>query len=534
MKLEEYKRADAPLPETYQAWQVFGAGIENVGRDGKPVTVPMREPEANEVLVRVDALGLCLSDIKIIKLGNEHPRLRGRDLATDPTVLGHEAAVTIVKVGDQWKSQFTPGDRYIVQADIYYKGFNYAFGYLIPGGLAQYAFLDERALAGDEGCYLLPVKPETGYSQSALSEPWACVEMSYCLSERLMPEDGEMLIVSDDAAEWRLANPAATIVPRSLEGLDDEKFDDIVLPAPTPALVTALAPRLRKNGVMYLLGTPAESGAASVDIGRMHYEGVHIIGGAETVPDVANANERTDLLPGGAALFIGAGGPMGQMHVQRAIELANASSLVVVTDLDRARLDHIESRFAELAQRRNVALKTFAPSQFDSQDAMDAHIRSLSPQGYDDVCVLAPVPRLVQSALAFAANNAIVNVFAGMAVGTIGDVTIDHLCRGVKILGSSGSRISDLRRILSMVEAGELNTNLSVAAVGGLSSARTGLEGVRDAKYPGKVVIYPQVLDLPIMSLDEIAEKLPEVGAKLGDKNAWTKEAEAAFLEKYL
>ena len=77
----------------------------------------LREPKDNEILLRVDALGLCLSDIKIIKQGGDHPRLRGRDLA-----------------------------------DIYYEGVNFAFGYMIPGGLAQYSYLDERALDGDEGC----------------------------------------------------------------------------------------------------------------------------------------------------------------------------------------------------------------------------------------------------------------------------------------------------------------------------------------------------------------------------------------------
>ena len=94
-KLENYKKAEAPLPQTYQAWQVFGAGLENVGRDGKPVTVPLREPKDDEVLVRVDALGLCLSDMKIIAQGGNHPRLRGRDLANDPTVLGHECACVL-------------------------------------------------------------------------------------------------------------------------------------------------------------------------------------------------------------------------------------------------------------------------------------------------------------------------------------------------------------------------------------------------------------------------------------------------------
>ena len=116
-KIDDYRNAKQPLPKQYRAWQVFGAGFENVGRDGKPTTIEMREPEDNEILIRVDVLGLCLSDIKIINQGSKHPRLRGRDLASDPTVLGHECSATVVAVGESWKDTFKIGQRYIVQAD---------------------------------------------------------------------------------------------------------------------------------------------------------------------------------------------------------------------------------------------------------------------------------------------------------------------------------------------------------------------------------------------------------------------------------
>lgn len=534
-KLSDYRKCAEPLPEAYKAWQIFGAGFENIGRDGKPTTLELREPKDNEVMLRVDALGLCLSDIKIINQGSKHPRLRGRDLATDPTVLGHECSATVAKVGSQWKDMFQVGDRFIVQADIYFEGLNYAFGYLIPGGLAQYCYLDERALDGDEGCYLLPVKPDTGYSQSALSEPWACVEMSYNVTDRLLPGGGEMLIVTDDAPEnWSAVNPEAMIVPSSLEGLSGELFDDIIVTSPTPSIVNALAPKLRKNGAMFLLGAPAQSGAVSLDIGRIHYENVRFYGGGTDIESVAKANSRHDLLPQGSSLFIGAGGPMGQMHVQRAIELACGSKRVVVTDLDRARLDHIQNRFADIAERRGVELITLAPSEFASPEAMNDHIRSLSPGGYNDVCVLAPVTPLVTQAMTFAADNALVNVFAGIPIGNPGDIRLEDLCRGIKIIGSSGSRISDLRKILAMVEDNLLDTDLSVAAIGGLSAARDGLEAVRDARFPGKTVIYPQILELPLMPLEDIPKSLPEIADKLGPQCTWNKEAEKALLEKYL
>lgn len=534
--LEHYRHADKPLPKTYRSWQVFGAGLDNVGRDGKPVTLELREPKDNEILLRVDVLGLCLSDMKIIAQGGNHPRLRGRDLASDPTVLGHECAATVVKVGKDWQGKFQVGERYIVQADIYYKGVGYAFGYMIPGGLAEYAFLDERALAGDEGCYLLPVRPDTGYSQSALAEPWACVEMSYNLEDRIHPDGAAKLVVADDAPDTCRARFAeAKFVPRSLDGLgEEEKFDDILLPNPTPALVQALAPKLKAKGTMFLVGAPAEAGDVTLDVGAIHYEYKRFLGGGEKVDAVTEANRRNDLLPGGNALFIGAGGPMGQMHVQRALEKADGPGLVVVTDLDRGRLDHLVQRFNPLAEQRGVRFITLAPAEFDSQQAMNNRIAELAPNGYDDLVVLAPVPALVRQAVLWAADNAFVNVFAGLGIGTMAQIPLDKLCRGVKIIGCSGSRISDLRKVLELVEAGQLDSNRSVAAIGGLGAAHDGLAAVKNAKYPGKTIIYTQIPELPLMALEEIPEKLPAIKDKLSPEGAWTKDAEAALLEMFL
>ena len=46
-------------------------------------------------------------------------------------------------------------------------------------GLSKYAVIDQRILNGDDGNYLIPVQPQTGYAESALTEPWACVIAAY-------------------------------------------------------------------------------------------------------------------------------------------------------------------------------------------------------------------------------------------------------------------------------------------------------------------------------------------------------------------
>ena len=184
-KLVRYKKVDHALPAKNLAWRVYEAGVENFGKTGKPDELPLVKPKHDEVLVRVDAIGVCFSDVKLITQGASHPRITGRDLVNDPVTPGHEVSLTVVEAGDDYKDKYKPGDRFIMQADVYFKGVNIAYGYALAGGMQQYGIVGEPVLNGDEGSYLIPVnKPDTGYAEAALVEPWTCVVASYRIHPR--------------------------------------------------------------------------------------------------------------------------------------------------------------------------------------------------------------------------------------------------------------------------------------------------------------------------------------------------------------
>jgi len=65
--------------------------------------IPTPEIGPGEILVRVEACGICHTDLKKI----EH------DLLTPPRVYGHETAGVVVKVG-QAVAGFVPGERVVV------------------------------------------------------------------------------------------------------------------------------------------------------------------------------------------------------------------------------------------------------------------------------------------------------------------------------------------------------------------------------------------------------------------------------------
>ena len=48
----KYRSADIGIPEQALVWNMYGAGEENIGKDGNPEDFPVPQPAANQMLVR--------------------------------------------------------------------------------------------------------------------------------------------------------------------------------------------------------------------------------------------------------------------------------------------------------------------------------------------------------------------------------------------------------------------------------------------------------------------------------------------------
>ncbi len=562
-RLAEYQcgeKAEGPN----RLWPLYGAGMENLGREGQPIDVPMPPYGRDELLVRHDACGLCFSDIKVIALGQEHPRIY-RDIQRDPIVLGHEVALTVVGVGENLRGQYKVGDRFIVQADIFVNGKTYAYGYMHPGGLSKYGVIDQRILNGDDGNYLIPVKPETGYAESALAEPWACVVAAYQLAYRTaLRKDGTTWIIGTAGSSARIytisqgfdensapARLLLTDVPadfsRWLEerakklGVEValvqdianppvEKVDDIVVLGADPDIVETVSPRLAPFGILAILADVSLSQPVNVDVGRIHYDRWLYVGstGTDVAAAYSDVPARSKLKPGGRAWFVGAGGPMGRMHVQRAIQLAEGPATIVCTDVSDLRLDDLCTSFADEAAAQGIEFICLNPTHPSESQAGMARFQA---QGFDDIIVLVPIPAVISDAATYLAPKGIMNIFAGVGRGTLAKLDLSHVyLRSIRFFGHSASTIADLRLMLHQAESGELSPNRSVAAVGSLTAARDGLQALKDTTFPGKVVIFPHIKDMPLTALPDLKDTLPSVYAKLKDGREWTVEAEREFL----
>jgi threonine dehydrogenase-like Zn-dependent dehydrogenase len=486
--IEQYKSAQLPLPHDYRRWHLYGAGLENVGRDGKPETVALPAPGPDEILVRHDAVGICYSDIKIIALGANHPRLVGRDLQKDPVVMGHEVALTVVSAGENQKGAFHSGQRFIVQADVYYKGVNLAYGYALSGGMSQFGLVGPEVLMGDEGCYLLPIEDETGYVEAALVEPWACVEAAYHWTERRDVAPGDL------------------------------RFTE----TPTPEAFEAETAKLTLGSVARLEFSRAMARPVKIDVGRVHYDDHLYVG--------PKPNARNEIKGGGTAWFIGAAGPMGQMHVQRALSLPHPPARLVTTDRNAERIAAMRARYAPLAAARGVEFISYNVKD----DGMPA-MTQIAPHGFDDIVVMVPDIASIEEAFPLLAEDGVLNVFAGVARGTMATLDISLVAtRNVRIVGTSGSSIKDMVTTRDLMEQDRLDTGASLAAIGGLETFREGLEGVKTGRFPGKTVIFPQIEGLPLTALADLKTVRPGVYAKLKDGQFWTREAEDELLRESL
>ncbi len=509
----------ATIPDTQRAVQLVGPDQLTLN-ESKEVF----EPGPHQVLGRVEVVGLCFSDLKLLKQFDGHVRKSNVANGIDqgalaempnyvpgdkPTVPGHETVITIVKVGPG-VTRYQPGERYLVQTDYRWlptANSASAFGYNFEGALQEYTLLDERVITAPDGeSMLIPVPADLPASSIALCEPWACVEDAYVEQQRrTLKPDGRCLVVGDGQVD---APHATRVAP---EALPDGQFDDVIYFGSDPAVVEQLFARVGTNGLLVLVQGGNKFGRPVMTaVGRVHYGGIRIIGtSGNDVNDALNAIPATaEIRSEDRINIVGAAGPMGQMHVIRDLCQGVPGITVYAGDLSDERLAKLEKLAAPLAEQNGLTLRPYNPSK-----------EQLSEQ-FDYIVLMAPVPALVAQAVLDAAPRAIINIFAGIPADKSGEVDLDaYVEKQCYFIGTSGSTLDDMKAVLKKVVARQLDTNLSVAAVAGLEGAIDGIRAVEKNTMPGKIVVYPSVKGMQLTPITDL----------IGDQQ-WNGDAEKELL----
>jgi threonine dehydrogenase-like Zn-dependent dehydrogenase len=537
---------NAEFPKTQHAVLLVGPGALKLD----PLK-PVPTPGPHEILVEVEAVGLCFSDLKLLKQFDKHARkteivagiepnvLKGIQSYVPgslPTVPGHEVVGRVVAVGDQVK-RHRVGQRCLVQAD--YRqlptagGSNAAFGYNFEGGLQEYTLLDERVvIASDGDGFLIPVGEEKGASAVALVEPWACVEDAYVTRERNTIKAGGRLLVV--VADGRVAKGVTdcfspdgeptelcSVAPSEVADLPPESFDDIVYFGSDKATIDVLNDKLAAGGIINIvLGGQRVGRLVSVGVGRLHYALTRWVGttGDHAAESYKHIPASGEIRENDRILVVGAAGPMGQMHVIRNLCRGVRGVSVAGTDLDDRRIEALRRKAEPAASANGVPLRLVNPQ--------NEHL----DETFSYIALMTPLGALLADAILKAADGAIINVFAGIPAPTRHDLDLDaYIQKRCFMFGTSGSTTEDMRIVLRKVERDELDTNASVDAVCGMSGALDGIAAVESRALAGKIVVYPMLHDVGLIPLAELERRFPTVAEKL-DNGRWTREAERELL----
>lgn len=309
----------------------------------------------DEVLIRVVSDSVCASTYKAVKQGTAHKRVPP-DIGEKPVIVGHELCGEIVRVGDELQQQWQVGQKIVLQPALKLpSGYDPGYSYPYIGGNTQYAVVPKLVLERD--C-LLSYSGD-GYFAGSLAEALACcirgfkgfyhtdytdytrtdgakkggklailggagpmgigcVEMAvgYAgISQVVVTDlDGERLsfaaqmcppeAAAEKGVDLRYVNTAALEDPtQALLELSEGGFDDVFVMVPVPALFTMAEKICREDGcVNFFAGPPVHEMQGSLNLYRVHYDGIHVVGTAGSVPqdmrDVLTLMEEKKIRPG--------------------------------------------------------------------------------------------------------------------------------------------------------------------------------------------------------------------------------------------
>ena len=150
-----------------KAWRLYGAA------DARLEDIELEGAGEEGIVVELVTNTICLSDYKGMSLGTGHKRVP-RDIATRPTMFGHEVAGIVREVGTKWKDQFKVGQHVGIQPSFNIPGHELetmGYAWHTIGGETTHVYLPSIVM--EMGC-LLPYEGDA-FFKCSLAEPISCI-----------------------------------------------------------------------------------------------------------------------------------------------------------------------------------------------------------------------------------------------------------------------------------------------------------------------------------------------------------------------
>ncbi len=291
-----------------------------------------------------------------------------------------------------------------------------------------------------------------------------------------------------------------------------------------PAEVMELNCLLPFNGEAYYHGSLAEPMSCIVGAFHANYH---------TKP--GSYVHEMGIVEGGATAILAGVGPMGLGAIDYAIHCDRKPGLLVVTDIDNARLARAASIYTvEEAKANGVEL--IYVNTAEEGKGVD-YLKSLTPkgEGFNDVFVYAPVRPVVEQADKLLGFDGCLNFFAGPTDPAFSaDFNFYNVhYAATHVVGTSGGNTDDMVESLKLMEAGMLNPSTMITHVGGLDAV---IETTLNLpKIPGgKKLVYNNV-SMPLVALADLKKMEGTLYKGLAEiverhNGLWSPEAERFLL----
>ena len=278
-----------------------------------------------------------------------------------------------------------------------------------------------------------------------------------------------------------------------------------------PAQVMELNCLLDYNGSAYFYGSLAEP--MSCIVGGFH---------ASYHTQQGSYVHKMGIVEGGSCALLASAGPMGMGAIDYAIHGDRKPSLLVVTDIDSARLARAASILTvEEAAKNGVRLVYVNTAE---QADPVAYLKSLNEgRGYDDVFVFAPVKPVVEQGDQLLGHDGCLNFFAGPTnqqfKAEFNFYNVHYMA--THIVGTSGGNTEDMKESLRLMESGRINPAAMITHIGGLNAAAETTLNLPNIPG-GKKLIYTNI-DLPLTAIADF-EKLAATDPLFAQLDAIVKE----------
>jgi threonine dehydrogenase-like Zn-dependent dehydrogenase len=281
------------------------------------------------------------------------------------------------------------------------------------------------------------------------------------------------------------------------------------------------------DGEAYFMGSLAEPMSCIVGTFKAMYH---------TTP--GSYEHHMGIKEGGSMALLAGAGPMGIGTIDYAIHADRRPGLLVVTDIDQARLDRLSRIYTEEEAERNGVKLVYVNTK--EIDDVPAHLKSYTPDGagFDDVFAFAPVRAVVEQADQILGRDGCLNFFAGPTdpnfTAEINFYNVHYA--STHVVGTSGGNTQDMIDSLKLMGEGRIQPAAMITHVGGLNAVVD--TTIRMPEIPGgKKLIYTNI-EMELTAIEDFGEKgkedpffrdLAEICGK--NNNMWSAEAERYVLE---